>query len=93
MKNLASLTELPDADLARLARVLLPLVVTRSWEKAEKLVALWDEIVNADQEWYWTPEWQAAEAEADAQLASGQFDDFDTIDDLIADLQAVVSDE
>lgn len=76
----------PEAELARLCRVLVPLVLTRSWNQAEQVIALWEKIVIADQAWYWTPEWQAVEAEADAELASGQFDDFPSMDDLIADL-------
>jgi hypothetical protein len=85
------LKTLPDSDLARLCRVLVPLVITRSWDKAEQLVKSWEEIVAAGQEWYWTPEWQAWEAEADAELAAGNYDDFTTMDDLITDLEAAAS--
>jgi len=76
----------PDTDLARLARVLVPLVLNKSWNQAERVIALWERIVAADQVWYWTPEWQSAEAEADAELAAGKFDDFTSMDALIADL-------
>ena len=58
---------------------------------AEQVISLWEEIVVADQEWYWSPEGQAMEAEADAELATGQYDDFATMDDLIADLEATAS--
>ena len=78
----------PDPDLARLARVLVPLVLSKSWNQAERVVALWEKIVAADQAWYWTPEWQSAEAEADAELAAGKYDNFASMDALIADLQA-----
>jgi hypothetical protein len=39
-----------------------------------------------DQEWFWTPEWQAMEAEANDDLANGRWKEFDSIDDMIADL-------
>lgn len=29
-------------------------------------------LVPRDQEWFWTPQWQAGEAEADAELARGE---------------------
>lgn len=40
------------------------------------------------QAWFWTPEWQAMEAEADADFVAGRVKQFDSIDDLIADLEA-----
>lgn len=93
MDTITRLSTLPDTDLARLCRVLVPLVMNHSWERAEQVIPLWKEIVAADQEWYWSPEWQAIEAEADAELAAGQYDDFATMDDLIADLEAAASEQ
>jgi AbrB family looped-hinge helix DNA binding protein len=29
-------------------------------------------VIPRDQEWFWTPEWQAKEAEADRELAAGE---------------------
>lgn len=51
--------------------------------------ALSDEALNRfdrwhDQDWYWTPEWQAKEAEAERDLAAGRYRTFDTMDDMIA---------
>jgi hypothetical protein len=40
--------------------------------------------------WCWFS-WQAMETEADAELATGQYDDFATMDSLIADLKAATS--
>ena len=80
----------PDTDLARLCRVLIPFVLNRSWDRAEQVVTLWEKIVAADQSWYWMPAWQAAEAEADAELAAGEFDDFTSMDDMIVDLESAV---
>lgn len=87
MSTVTLLQARPDSDLARLCRVLVPLVINRSWNQAEQVIALWEKIVAADQAWYWTPEWQAAETEADAELAAGDFDDFAAMDVLIADIQ------
>jgi O-succinylbenzoate synthase len=39
-----------------------------------------------DQAWFWINEWQAGEREAEADLAAGRYQVFDTMDDLIADL-------
>ena len=93
MDVVTRLRTLPDTDLARLCRVLVPLVIAHSWDRAEQVISLWEEIVAADQEWYWTPEWQAMEAEADEELAAGQYDDFATMDDLIADLEAAAPEQ
>lgn len=40
-----------------------------------------------DQAWFWTPEWQAMEREADEDLAAGRYEDFETLDDFIEDLK------
>lgn len=29
-------------------------------------------VIDADQAWFWTPEWQAKEREADEEIAAGQ---------------------
>jgi len=39
-----------------------------------------------DQAWFWTEEWQAGEREAEADLETGRYEEFDTMEDLIADL-------
>jgi hypothetical protein len=39
-----------------------------------------------DQAWFWTPEWQAKEREADEDLRLGRYTDFDNIDDFINSL-------
>ncbi len=44
-------------------------------------------LVHADEAFFYTPEWQAAECEADEDLASGRYDDFDTMADLLVDLE------
>jgi hypothetical protein len=41
---------------------------------------------TSDQAWYWTPEWQAREREAEADLRAGRYEDFDSMDDFLASL-------
>jgi antitoxin MazE len=45
--------------------------------------------VPADQRWFWTPEWQAMEREADQDLAAGRSADFATGEDFIAYLAEI----
>lgn len=42
--------------------------------------------IDPDQAWFWSEEWQAAERQVDAELASGDYEEFDSIEDLIANL-------
>ncbi len=35
-------------------------------------------VIDATQAWFWTPEWQAREREADADLAAGRLETFDS---------------
>lgn len=42
----------------------------------------------SDQGWYWTPEWQAMEAEVVADLREGRFRVFETVDDFIDFLES-----
>jgi hypothetical protein len=44
--------------------------------------------IASDQAWFWTPEWQAGEREADAQLAAGEGQVFDTDEGFIAHLRS-----
>jgi hypothetical protein len=39
-----------------------------------------------DQAWYWAPEWQAAEHEAEEELRAGRYKDFRSMEELLADL-------
>ena len=42
--------------------------------------------VPRDQAWFWTPEWQTKEREADQDISAGRYREFDKIDDLLKDL-------
>ena len=44
-------------------------------------------ILPIDQAWFWTPQWQAMENEADRDLAEGHYEDFKTFDDLLESLE------
>ena len=43
--------------------------------------------VPKDQAWFWTPEWQAMEREADEDVAHGRVTTFQTMDDALRALQ------
>lgn len=43
---------------------------------------------DPEQAWFWTPEWQAKEREADEDFQAGRFQSFASVEDLIADLRA-----
>ena len=43
-------------------------------------------LVDADQAYFWTPEWQKAEREASEDIKKGRYKTFDSVDELIADL-------
>jgi len=45
-------------------------------------------LVDKEQAYFWTEEWQAGESQADADIAAGRVKDFDSADALIADLDA-----
>ena len=41
---------------------------------------------EADQAWFWTPEWQEGEREVDEHLAAGRTERFDSVDEFLAAL-------
>ena len=41
-----------------------------------------------DQKWYWTKQWQKSEKQADLEFANGDFEVFDSVEDLIAGLNS-----
>ena len=46
--------------------------------------------VPKDQEWFWTDEWQQGEQEVDEALARGEYKEFNSMEEMIADLHAHV---
>lgn len=43
-------------------------------------------VIEPDQAWFWTKRWQEMEREADEDVTAGRVKLFDSVDDLIADL-------
>lgn len=41
--------------------------------------------VPRDQAWFWTPEWQEKEREADRDMKEGRYEDFENAEDLLKD--------
>lgn len=44
-------------------------------------------VIDASQAWFWTPEWQAKEREADEEIAAGRGEKFETDEEFIAALE------
>ncbi|MBN1139294.1 MAG: AbrB/MazE/SpoVT family DNA-binding domain-containing protein, partial [Anaerolineae bacterium] len=53
-----------------------------------RLVLVPKQLIDKDQTWFWTEEWQAVEREAEDDLRAGRLKAFDTLDELIADLDS-----
>jgi len=52
----------------------------------DKAVLLPKKIINSSQAYFWTKEWQEAEKEASEDIKAGRVKTFDTVDELLADL-------
>jgi hypothetical protein len=48
--------------------------------------------IDPDQAWFWTPQWQEGEREADADIAAGRVKTFRSTDEFIAHLESVAPD-
>ena len=45
-------------------------------------------LIPKDQLWFWTPQWQAKEREADEDIAEGRVKNFDSVEALLQDLRS-----
>ena len=54
--------------------------------KADSIILTPRNLIDKSQAYFWTPEWQAGEREADEDIAAGRVHEFDNVDDLIASL-------
>lgn len=45
-------------------------------------------VIDASQAWFWTPDWQAGEREADADIAAGRVERFESDEAFLAALEA-----
>lgn len=43
-------------------------------------------LIPADQQWFWTDEWQAGEREAQAEIEAGKVKHFDSMQEFLTDL-------
>ena len=43
-------------------------------------------VAQSNQEWFWLEDWQSAERQADEDLAAGQFETYDTMDEFLDSL-------
>jgi len=66
--------------VANLDRLVLEIKSLSPAEKSELARRLDEEAVFDDQSWYWTPEWQAAEKEADEDFAAGRVHRYYNVD-------------
>ncbi|KGP76168.1 AbrB family transcriptional regulator [Desulfosporosinus sp. Tol-M] len=44
-------------------------------------------LIPADQQWFWTQEWQTGEQEAQAEIDAGRIKSFDSMEDFLEDLR------
>jgi len=51
-----------------------------------KIILVPMKLIPAEQAWFWTREWQAGEKEADEDIATGRVKTFDSVDDLLEEL-------
>ena len=72
------------ARLASVARE--PLELKLSPEESAALADVLTAILEDDQSWYWSEEWQAGERAAEKDLAAGRGQVFDTMEDFLQDL-------
>jgi len=77
---------LPD-DIRKAARLeegdLLEAEIT-----ADGILLRPQKLIDATQAWFWTPEWQAGEREADADLGASRIESFSSGDEFLGALQS-----
>lgn len=56
---------------------------------AEGILLRPQKVIDATQAWFWTPEWQEGEREADADRAAGRVETFDSADGFSAALRSI----
>lgn len=52
-----------------------------------KIVLEPKKLIPADQQWFWTGEWQKGEREAQAEIDAGRVNSFDTMEEFLEDLR------
>ena len=46
-------------------------------------------VIDASQAWFWTPEWQAGEREAEAEIAAGKVESFGSGEEFLDALETI----
>ncbi|MCP4370396.1 MAG: hypothetical protein GY797_20125 [Deltaproteobacteria bacterium] len=73
----------------------MPSLLSETSSREEQFIFIEDEInpnsfkmviTEQGQHWYWLPDWQKMEDEADQNLKDGDYEDFDDIDEFVASL-------
>jgi AbrB family looped-hinge helix DNA binding protein len=54
----------------------------------DHLVLVPKKLIDKSQAYFWTPEWQMAEREAQADLDAGRVKELDSVDDLLAEMHS-----
>ena len=54
----------------------------------DRIILTPKQVVDRSQVYFWTAEWQAAEREADEDIRAGRVQVFESVDELLADLEA-----
>jgi len=57
------------------------------------LLKRFEQAMSNEQSYFWTAEWQAAEAEAEEDLRLGRYDTFETGEALLADFMTIMDEE
>lgn len=71
-------------NIERLIETIKSLSAAEKFELARRLEETG--VLDDNQSWYWTPQWQAAEKEADEDIATGRVYHYDNVDDLMRSL-------
>lgn len=72
------------ANIERLIKEIQDLTPAEKHELACRLDAA--AVFDDDQNWFWTPEWQATEKEADEDIAAGRVHHYNSIDEMLCAL-------
>lgn len=52
----------------------------------DHLILVPKKLIDKSQAYFWTPRWQSAEREAQNDIDEGRIEEFESVDDLLADL-------
>jgi hypothetical protein len=74
--------------IAAMGRLLVSLADDLQAHRSGVVVRRKPKNVPKDQEWYWSKQWQKWERQADEEMARGEFKEFDSVEELIADLHS-----